>query len=46
MRTCSDVPELAPSWFLTWKMLKEKFDILRIIGNVLVVIGVIIFNLR
>lgn len=32
--------------FLSWKILKEKFDILRISGNVLVIIGVIIFNLK
>jgi multidrug transporter EmrE-like cation transporter len=31
--------------FFSWKMLKENFDILRIIGNILVIIGVIIFNL-
>ena len=32
--------------FFSWKILKEKFDSLRIIGNVLVIIGVIIFNLK
>ena len=32
--------------FFSWKVLKEKFDLLRILGNVLVVIGVIIFNLK
>ena len=32
--------------FLSWKILKEKFDRLRILGNVLVIIGVIIFNLK
>ena len=32
--------------FFSWKILKEKFDLLRILGNVLVVIGVIIFNLK
>jgi len=32
--------------FFSWKILKEKFDRLRILGNVLVVIGVIIFNLK
>ena len=32
--------------FFSWKLLREKFDILRILGNVLVVIGVIIFNLK
>ena len=32
--------------FFSWKILKEKFDRLRIIGNVLVIIGVIIFNLK
>ncbi len=32
--------------FFSWKILKEKFDILRILGNVLVIIGVIIFNLK
>jgi len=31
---------------LSWKILKEKFDILRILGNLLVIIGVIIFNLK
>jgi drug/metabolite transporter (DMT)-like permease len=32
--------------FFSWKILKEKFDRLRIIGNILVIIGVIIFNLK
>ena len=32
--------------FFSWKILKEKFDRLRILGNVLVVVGVIIFNLK
>ncbi len=32
--------------FFSWKILKEKFDRLRILGNVLVIIGVIIFNLK
>ena len=32
--------------FLSWKILKEKFDRLRILGNVLVIVGVIIFNLK
>ena len=32
--------------FFSWKILKERFDRLRIIGNVLVIIGVIIFNLK
>ena len=32
--------------FLSWKILKEKFDRLRILGNILVIIGVIIFNLK
>jgi len=32
--------------FFSWKILKEKFDILRILGNVLVVVGVIVFNLK
>ncbi|MFC2159557.1 EamA family transporter [Actinomycetota bacterium] len=32
--------------FFSWKVLKEKFDLLRILGNVLVIIGVIIFNLK
>jgi len=32
--------------FFSWKILKERFDWLRISGNVLVIIGVIIFNLR
>jgi len=32
--------------FFSWKMLKEKFDRLRIMGNVLVIIGVIVFNLK
>ncbi len=30
----------------SWKLLKEKFDKLRIIGNILVIIGVVIFNLK
>lgn len=32
--------------FLSWKILKEKFDRLRIMGNILVIIGVIVFNLK
>ncbi len=32
--------------FFSWKVLKEKFDRLRILGNVLVVVGVIVFNLK
>lgn len=32
--------------FFSWKILKEKFDRLRVLGNVLVIIGVIIFNLK
>jgi drug/metabolite transporter (DMT)-like permease len=32
--------------FFSWKILKEKFDWLRITGNALVIIGVIIFNLK
>ena len=32
--------------FFSWKILGEKFDRLRIIGNILVIIGVIIFNLK
>jgi small multidrug resistance pump len=32
--------------FFSWKMFKEKFDRFRIIGNVLVIIGVIVFNLK
>ncbi len=32
--------------FFSWKILKEKFDRLRVLGNVLVIIGVIIFNLN
>ena len=30
----------------SWKILKERFDKLRVIGNILVIIGVVIFNLR
>jgi small multidrug resistance pump len=32
--------------FFSWQMFKEKFDRFRIIGNVLVIIGVIVFNLK
>ncbi|MBC8421277.1 MAG: EamA family transporter [Actinobacteria bacterium] len=32
--------------FFSWKILKERFDRLRILGNVLVILGVIIFNLK
>ncbi|TET50119.1 MAG: hypothetical protein E3J58_03990 [Actinomycetota bacterium] len=31
--------------FFSWKILKEKFDRLRVLGNVLIIVGVIIFNL-
>jgi len=31
--------------FFCWKILKEDIDKLRIIGNLLVIAGVIIFNL-
>ncbi len=32
--------------FFSWKILKERFDGLRIMGNILVIIGVVVFNLK
>lgn len=32
--------------FFSWRILREKFDRLRLAGNILVIIGVIVFNLR